>query len=523
VDVKSRTRYAQYDFTGGLNQDDHPLGLQPNELQVANNVYWSGKALSSRRGTDNINTSAINGGTAVTGIYDYTRDAGANRDILAVVGDKFYKDARSATPTDITGAVTITAGAANHCHFTTFNENVIVTNGANPPWTWTGSGNASVLSGSPPSFHVTLSKWNRVFGAGHTAAPRTICHTPIGNATIWNAQDTVRATASDTGVASSVEGSDHILVLGHLGDTIFCGLTNSLGRIYYTGDSLAPFIYTQISSFGLAGPHAYVAFGDGGYFVSNRGVHYVTPSDTSINYASSMVSGRKLRTYWSELGKTRLSRVHGTLYYTSNGNWIIVWSFTQGAGTQNNSILLMDVTEGPGNERFAIWTGIQANVLATILNPTTLSEELLFGTDDGFIWRADTGSDDNGAAYVAEVVTRWDDFGQPGLKKRFRDLYLEFRQTGAFALNVDFLYDYENAQTLSSTSTTSTLWTWDDGTTWDGSTWGGRNVIQSRLLGVGDGHVLSFRYYTTGTASLWSLYKSVCAVKVGGESLETLS
>ena len=520
--MKSRTRYAQYDFTGGLNQDDHPLGLQPSELRVANNVYWSGKALSSRRGTDNINTAAINGGTAVTGIFDYTRSAGASRDIVAVVGDKFYKDARSATPTDISGAVTITSGAANACQFATFNENLIVANGTNTPWRWTGTGNAAVLGGYPPAFKTIISKWNRVFGAGHTAAPRTIRFSALADETTWAAADTVRATLPASGSANA-EGSDAIVTLGHLGDSIFCGLINSIGRVYYTGDSLAPFIYTQISSFGVAGPRAYVPFGDGGYFVSNRGVHYITTSDVSVSYQSSMVSGRKLRTYWAELGKTRVQNVSGTLYFTSNGNWIVVWSFTQGAGTQNNSILVMDVTDGPGNERFAIWTGIQANVLATILNPTTYAEELLFGTNDGFIWQADTGSDDNGAAYLAEATTRWEDFGQPGLRKRFRDLYLEFRQTGTFVINVDFQFDYENAQTFTSASTASNLWNWDDGTTWDSSTWGGLNVIQTRLLGVGDGHVLGFRYYTTGTGQLWSLYKSVVAVKVAGESVETLS
>jgi hypothetical protein len=518
---KTRIRVPMSDWAGGLNEDDQPAALQPNELRTARNVYWKGRALSSRPGASPLQVSAINSGAAGTGVWQLVRNQGTTFDNLAVFGSKLYKDAKNAAPTDITGAVTITAGQNNLVTFTHFNDIALMCNGVNNPWQWNGAGNATALGGSPPIFNTMLAKWNRVFGAGHAAAPRTIRFTPKGDPSTWNAADTVAAILGDS--SSAVEGRDFIWQLGHLGDSAFVGLQNSIGRILYTGDSTTPFRYNQLSEFGIEGAHNYVAVGNGGYFLTNRGVHYVKPSDILITYETSLISGRRLRATWDSLNKARIKYTNGILYRTVAGNMLVLWPLTSGSGSTHDTVLIMDVSDGPGTERFAFWTGWDANGFGVVKNDSTSAEELLFCTTNGFVWHADDGTtSDNGAAFVAEAATRWEDFGVPSEKKNFRDLYLEARQTGNFNLNIDVYFDYSTTAdaTLTQVLAGSNQALWGTAV-WGTDLWASLGFVREYLFGVGDGVVVSFRFHTDGANEPWTVFKAVPAVKSVGEAKES--
>lgn len=509
------------DFSGGLNEDDQPGGLQANELRIARNVYWKGRALSSRPGATRIQTTAINSAAAGTGVWQLVRNQGTTLDNIAVFGNKLYKGAREAAPTDITGAVAITAGQNNLVTFTHFNDIALMVNGVDSPWKWSGAGNAAAIGGSPPIFNTMLAKWNRVFGAGHAAAPRTIRFTPLGDPETWTSTLTVAAILGDS--SSAVEGRDFIWQIGHLGDSAFVGLQNSLGRILYTGDATTPFRYNQLSEFGVEGAHNYVAVGNGGYFLTNRGVHFIRPSDILITYESSLISGRRLKTTFDSLNKGRIKYTYGTLYQTRGGNLLVLWPLTTGSGSTHDIVLVMDVTDGPGTEHFAVWSGWDANSFGIVRNTSSQREELLFTSTVGYVWQPDDGTtSDNTAAYIAEAATRWEDFGVPSEKKNFRDLYLEAKQTGSFNLNIDVYFDYATTAaqlvTVSLAGASQALW----GTAvWGTDVWATLGFIRDYLLGVDDGVVISFRFYTTGANQPWSLYKAVPAVEAVGEAKET--
>lgn len=510
---KTRIRVPLGEFIGGLNEDDAPGALQPNELRIARNVYWEGRALASRRGSSRQQATSINSAAAGAGIWQLERNQGANLDLLAVFGNKLYKDALSDPPTDITGAITITAGQNNQVTFTHFNDLAVMCNGVDAPWKWNGTGNAAVLGGSPPIFNTMLAKWNRMFGAGHAAAPRTIRFAALGDPETWAAANTVAAILGDS--SSAIEGRDFVWQLGHLGDVAFVGLQHSLGRILYTGDSTTPFRYNQLAEFGMEGAHNYVAVGNGGYFLSPRGVHFIRPTDIIITYETSLISGRRLRTLWENLNLARLKRTSGTLFRTPRGNLLVLWPLTIGSGAIHDTLLIMDVTDGPGTERFAVWTGWDANAMTAGVHPTTRVERLFFTSAVGFVWEGVTGTNDNSAAYLAEGATRWEDFGSPSEKKNFRDLYLEARQTGAFNLNIDVYFDY---QTTAAGTLTQSL-AGAAPAVWGTFVWG-TGVVRDYLLGVDDGVVMSFRFYTSGADQPWAVYKIVPAVEAVGEAKE---
>ena len=516
---KSRARVPMGDWTGGVNEDDAPGSLAATDLRIGRNVYWKGRALSARNGYVRQQTTAINSGAVGNGIFELVRTQGSARDILAVFGNKMYKDAKALTPTDITGAVTITAGQNNLVGFTHFNDLAIMCNGVDNPWQWNGSGNISALGGTPPVFNTMLAKWNRVFGAGHAAAPRTVRFTAIGAPETWTASNTVAAILGDA--SSAIEGRDYINQLGHLGDSIFVGLQNSSGRILYTGDSTTPFRYNQLSEFGIEG-QTYIAVGALGYFLSQRGVHRIQPSDVLITYESSEISGRRLRTTWSSLNKNRIKYARPALYRTTEGNLLVLWPLTTGSGSTHDIVLMMDITDGPGTERFTWWTGWSINALGVVENASTRAEELLFADSAGFVSLADSGTDDNDGAYVSIAATRWEDFGSPSEKKNLRDMYLEIKQAGTHNLTIETFFDYATTpgQRLTQTVSGAAQAAW--GTfVWGTDLWPTLGFVRNYLLGVDDGVVMSFQFSTSGANQPWSIYKFVPAVEAVGEALES--
>jgi hypothetical protein len=502
--------------TTGLNEDESPTALAQSDLRRARNVYLEGAALSSRKGAQRFQSSAINSGAAGVGVWELIRSSGASRDILSVFGDKLYKDSKTTSPTDITGSVTITAGQDNHVAFTLFNDIAFMANGVDPVWRWDGSGNATVVAGSPPVFRTMAARWNRLFGA---AAGRTIRYCAIGDPTSWPAGNTVAAILGDA--SSAIEGRDFIYQLGHLGDSLFVGLSNSIGRVLYTGDATTPFRYIQIADFGALGEHSYVAVGSNGYFLSRYGVHFIQPSSTSIDYETSNISGRRLTRFWRELNKARLDDAHGRLFYTAAGNLLVLWSLTTAGNTQHDQVLVMDVSDGPGNERFFQWSGWNANALGVVQNASTLNDELLFTSTDGYVWQGDFGTDDNSAAYETLAATRWEDFGSPAEKKNLRDMYLVTKQSGNFNLNIRTYFDFNTTatQTLMQSVAGAEQAAWGSAI-WDTDVWPTRGFVRSNLLGVDDGMVISWEFGTSAANTPWSLYEFVPAVEAIGEASE---
>jgi hypothetical protein len=513
---KTRVRVPFIDFSGGLNEDESPTALAANQLRVARNVYLEGLALSSRKGAQRFQSTAINSGAAGVGVWELIRASGANRDILAVFGDKLYKDAKTATPTDITGSITITPGQNNHVTFTLFNDVALMCNGVDAPWQWTGAGNASVIADSPPIFRTMASKWNRVFGA---AAGRTIRYSAVGDYESWPAANTVAAILGDS--SSAIEGRDFIYQLEHLGDSFFVGLSDSIGRVLYTGDATTPFRYLQIADFGSLGRHSAVSVGSNVYFLSRWGVHFIQPTATSLEYESSMISGRRLRTFWSELNKSRIEHTCARVVYTSAGNLLVLWTLTTGGNTQHDQVLVMDVTDGPGTERFFVWTGWDANAFGVVQNASSKADELLFTSTVGFVWQGDFGTDDNGAAYETDARTRWEDFGSPAEKKNLRDMYIEVKQSGDFDLGIETYFDYNTTATqfLSQSVAGAEQAKWGTAV-WGTDVWPTRGFVRANLLGVDDGQVMSWRFTTSAANEPWTLYKFVPAVEAIGEAKE---
>lgn len=128
-------------------------------------VIWNRSGLRKMYGMDLVNASQA-ATSRGNGIFYFDVNGVTKR--VAVFGNKFYEDV-SGTWTDRTGAITITDGTANLVQFINHqqgsNKYLIAVNGVDAPFKWTGSGNAAVLSGSPPLFESIAEYHQTVFGS----------------------------------------------------------------------------------------------------------------------------------------------------------------------------------------------------------------------------------------------------------------------------------------------------------------------------------------------------------------------
>lgn len=108
------------------------------------------------------------------------------------------------------------------------------------------------------------------------------------------------------------------------------------------------------------------------------------------------------------------------------------------------------------------------------------NDDLYFGTTDGRVMQADTGTNDDGENINADARQAWNDFGSPN-KKKVEAFRTVFSGTTSFSAGAEIAYDFVNA------SVNRTTTTGGSGTAW-GSPWG---TPWSSATGIKDGWKLA--------------------------------
>lgn len=122
------------------------------------------------------------------------------------------------------------------------------------------------------------------------------------------------------------------------------------------------------------------------------------------------------------------------------------------------------------------------------------SEDLYFGGNDGVVYKADTGFQDNGAGITADLKTAFSSLGTEGRVKVAQMLRALFSSNGSPGFLMDVNVDYEDKIPTSSPTPgdpPDSVW---DSATWDTSTWTAGEELSSQWVGaVGIGHTMAIR------------------------------
>lgn len=474
-------------FTGGLNSTGGPLSLSDQESSKLQNVDFDKfGSVVKRAGYLNANSSAFNSGARWTGLLDYELSTGV-RNLVGVCGNKvayWVSSSITGAPTDITGAITVTAG--NVACSAVFRDIAFFTNGQDLPFQWTGTGNCAVQT-VPTG--LTTAKYNCVFSGYFFLANTVVTGTShrsrlhysnINQPNIWTDLDFVDVSPDD---GSSITG------LAVLGTSLCIFKGKSIWIAQFTGNADTPFQFSQSNSaVGTVSHQSLQQIDNGIVFLSWDGLYFFD------GYNSYKISDRLNSTFSNDLATLQFSNVCSMFQHTKNRYWLGISA--TGKSTNDTVITWTKAKTTTQTDAFSIYKG-QAPSIMCMVFPDGITETPYFGDYSGFVYKADTGVDDYPLAVQTAInayyYTNWITYDDICNQKGTLSVYIYYQNNTA---TLTFIYAYDlndgdqNTQSFS-TSTGGSQW---DSAVWDTDTWAGGTAAVTRRDIDGRGRLVRFGF-----------------------------
>jgi hypothetical protein len=146
---------------------------------------------------------------------------------------------------------------------------------------------------------------------------------------------------------------------------------------------------------------------------------------------------------------------------------------------------------------WAEWDGVNSVCWALFNN------NVYFGGTGEVVYKADTGSSDNGAAITAEVLTHYSHLGKPGRNKQITLVKPIVRSNSDVGFGLTILTNYDLPDSPPSTAEGGVDrdgFTWDE-SNWDQDAWAGSVINQDWFGGNNSGDVVAIHYAVTVATS----------------------
>ena len=453
---KVRNAYPLSQFTG-WNDDSNHTAILDTDLRVAKNIIpYRSNLIGGRFGYHRDPfAAALNGGTPITGIFDFKSNKDGTHRPIFIAGGKIYAEDASADPStgsDITGACAVVNSANALFTGTTFRDQLIVTQrggtaATHVPIAIPNTGNAAPLAGwfaNNRTCEYVHAQFNYLFFGGFNRSgvptnpqnPMNVAYSELNDETAgWS--DT-RFVEKIGGLSSY--GDEYVTGLFRHRDFLMIGTNRRIYPIVYTGEVYGLFAVQRPLDVGLASQHSVVSInGEYTFFMDPTGnIHAIHEVARGFGAVGVQAVSRKIKNHVASFSRSMIKYV--TSAYMSERGWC-VWSVPYGVGaTSKNELLVLDVNDFPLDEpdhrvaRWHRWTNVAANALAVMTRdtssvanstePAAAGEQFLyFGTTTGWAKRftdsisydeTDAGVQDN---IQTELATKYFDFAQPDDQK----------------------------------------------------------------------------------------------------------
>lgn len=471
-------------LNGGLNSTAGGLGAQNNESTDLQNIDLNKfGSILKRNGYTALNTTAITASPTSDGLswFEYDSSGTTVRFAINVGGGKFFKmDDLDGTWDDITGALTITSG--NHCDFENWLNQIFVTNGQDPPFTWTGSGNGAAIT-VPAS--LTKAKFVKQFNNYLFLANVVVGGTSHPSRIYWSDLNTVSSWTATSFIDIAKNNGQAITGIKVLSDRLVVFKERSIYNVFFTGNADIPFTLPgggkSNSPVGCVAPFTIQEVENGLVFLSFDGFYYYDGNN-------SFKLSDKITTTLLGYNTTRFSQAVSTVQKYKNRYMCSL----VGSGTTNSRVVVWDYF----NNAFSIYTGIAAASLATFY-VSGVDERPYFGDYAGFVYRMDSGIDDyplNVATAVnAYYYTNWINFDDLNDQKGVPHIVVYY-QTNNATLTFAYSYDFESTDTYTQTFSIATGTSIYGTAVYGTGTYAGAGGAQQRRDLDGRGRVLRFKF-----------------------------
>lgn len=456
-----------YDLIGGINTVSSAVKLTPSDARDIQDMdLFPIGGFSKRNGYAVLNSVPANS-LATTGLYmaRYSTAGGTNLAYL-ISGTKLYSmsAALGGTWTDITGGLTITAGANNIWNFDILNDIVVLGNGTDTPIQINSSGVASTLSSGLPftSFKFPLMSRGYMFYFVPTVGGSVLydrCYfSDINDPPTVDTNNFIDIGKRQGGdVKGAVEYKTFVYVFKRHGIyqmTFQPTQVNSAGDFFpwiQYPSPVVPGVGTQshrsICKFTTPTTHA-TPGQELVFFVDQFGVPRIFDGATTISFSSKIGFSRDATIKsLSDMDNTRAPYCFSVNYPSKNR----ILCFMSENDSQQDTCWVLDYSKGFAICRYDFYDNFNVGALFEKSDGTF---KPYFGNYAGQVFQSDSGTTDNGHSINDYYVTGDMFLKSPALRSKW--YLIDVRgMNGATSENIDLEYYLDGADTPSIQDTQS--------------------------------------------------------------------
>lgn len=453
----SKALYLRHLFAGGFATDFGPsANIGPNQagdvifpfLTQAENVFYELDGGPHKiGGTSKLNSSVVELGAAIRGIFDFWRQGTTNSSIqqrVIYAGTKILADAADGTFVAIkTGLETDKVPC-----MTVFNDKLILSSDSivDVPMSYDGT-TVTTLDATGPNFSFSCVHKNRVWAAGDATHPSRLYYCAQFDATKWDTDASVDATSGHIDIDPN-DGDRITGIASHKDNLIvfkgpYKGSIHRITGSSNTGaDSFAriPFI----DKLGAVGHNTLFKFRDDlGFMWVDGTVHSLAATAAYGDYNEAALS-RPIHTYIKDhVNGTFLSRAWAATDVSKNE---VVFTLPIDSSTSCNQVAFMDYS------RQNVWWGLRpalnANCVAHVVDASQTNRPILMiGGRDGYVRKTGVAnrSIDGATAIASKVTTPFTNYGNAITTKTIASASIGIAPKGNYTATFGWTRD-DNAQ-----------------------------------------------------------------------------
>jgi hypothetical protein len=401
----------------GISQDG--TVAVPFLRRAENIVYELNGAARKVGGTTSLNSSAVNGGTAIRGLFDYWKmgvgGAPTQRRVLHT-GTLIMADNGAGSFSNI-----FTGMSDNSVpQYNVFEDSLIIASDSNEdvPKTWDQT-TAADLGGSPPKFSFSVTHQNRVWAAGVEPHPSRLYYSDLLDAAVWNGDGNSGQIDIDP------SDGDRITGLFSYRNALFVFKGPNTGSIHRIDGSSpvgsdgfrrTPFVR------GVGAVAQNLIFGfenDVGFVWSDGGVYSLRATDAYGDLNEAALS-RDISSFI--IGNVDFSILHRGWAVNDRINGYVLMLYPKSGAADTFHTLMMDYRFDP--VRWAIWPAISVRCLARVVDTSAVDLPIIMaGGTDGVVRRLGRNkSTVDTTNIVTEIAFPNLDYGTPKNKKLISDV-----------------------------------------------------------------------------------------------------
>jgi hypothetical protein len=425
--------------SGGLIDHISPLLTPDTKASAISNFTLDDRGqLTGRAGFRILNTTGTMGSSAVTGGGYHNATVGTSF-FAVIVGTNVYRTSNSfnTTYTNVTGTVTITAGATNLAQHTALNDAMVFCNELDTPFKVTSSGNAMQLLNVSTGAKTCTTYGSYLVIANTSESgilyPSRIRWSDINNPDAWPALNFIDIEPSD---------GDRIVSVITFKDSVYVFKKRSIYRLMITGlDGADAFIARPFSrNLGCWAKNSVRVIPNLGIAFLAQNTLYVLGDNelSSYNYSQFEPVGDPIQRTFDSVGRAQWANAVGAVY-PKRYQYVLYVSTT---GTTNAMGLVYDYIQ----KAWTTYTGMSIN-MADQAEDNTGQNLLISGDYSGNVYKLDeTISYDTAgnvqAAIPTSYTTGWLTQDTPEFTKNYKYLYVFTQVNSTATITATAAFDY---------------------------------------------------------------------------------